>query len=154
MDREQLDDVLDWFRLPEGWKFRVKNPVKWKDYKRYYKDKTRKDYNEYALASTDVVDKIIYIHPWYIKYFTPMTLILTIWHELGHVHQTDKKGGDHNKNWLEHANDFFFTLEDEYIAKNAMSSRIYDAKGFKKRMKLFLRTQKVKYDYYLPKGYR
>lgn len=154
MERELLDDVLDWFRLPEGWKFRVKNPVKWKDYKRYYKDKTLKDYKEYAIASTDVVEKTIYIHPFYIKYLTPMTLISTIFHELGHVHQTDKKGGDHGPNWLSHAEDCFLTLEDEYIAKNAMSSRIYDPKGFNKRMKAFLRSQKVKYGYYLPKRYR
>lgn len=154
MTREQLDDMLAGFPLPEGWKFRVKYPVKWKDYKKYYKDKTHQDYLDQWLASTDSIDKIIYIAPYYVKYFTPMLLIQTIWHELGHVWQTDtKKGGHHNKNWYEAATHNYLSMEDEYIAKRAISERIREPKKFEKNMKLFLRSQKIKYDYYLPKKY-
>jgi len=154
MTREQLDDILCSFNLPAGWKFRVKYPVKWKDYKKYYKDKTYKDYLDGWLASTDVVDKIIYIAPYYVKYFTPLTLLQTIWHELGHIHQTNKKGGDHNQNWLEHANDCGYTLEDEYMYKKMISERIYHPKDLNKRIKNWIKSQRIQYGYYVPKRYR
>lgn len=150
MKREQLDDILDSFKLPEGWKFRVKYPIKWKDYKKYYKDKTYQEYLDSWLASTDPVDKIVYIAPYYVKYFTPLLLLQTLWHELGHIHQTSRKGGDHNQDWHEHALEVGYTPEDEYMCKKMLYDIIHEPKDLKKRVKKWIRSQKIQYNYYVP----
>lgn len=154
MKLQQVYAVLRSVNLPKGWKFEVAYPVKWKDYKKYYPGTKYKDYLDYAMASTDQVEKTIYITPYYVKYFTPMTLMLTILHELGHVHQISNEGGHHSKIWYEAATDNLFTLEDEYIAKRAISERIHKPKTFNKNMKKWLHSQQIKYGYYVPKRFR
>ncbi|MGH7974827.1 MAG: hypothetical protein ACREBR_04830 [bacterium] len=150
MTRKQLKVMLGWIRPPAGYRYCVSYPVSWKQYKKHYPKAKKKEFLDGWLATTDPVDKIIYIAPYYVSYFTPMTLFNTLVHEFGHTYQQSTKGGHHNRDWYLKASKCLFTLEDEYVSKDVIYDRINRAKDFNRRVKLFARTQKIKNGYYVP----